>query len=93
MLILRIETSEGVARYEVGDAPIVLGRSSDADIVIADPEASRHHTRLTPQGSGLLLTDLGSANGTWLGSVRIEQGRVGPGESFRIGESVILVHA
>lgn len=93
MLILRIETTEGVTRHEVGDAPIVLGRSDDSDLVIADPEASRRHVRLTPRGNGLLVTDLGSANGTWLGSVRIDQGRVGPGESIRIGESVILVHS
>ena len=42
----------------------VLGRDPKADIVLADARISRRHARFTWGGSGFLLEDLGSKNGT-----------------------------
>jgi len=44
--------------------PIVLGRESTCDVVIADRQVSRFHARLTPTAEGIVLEDLGSKNGT-----------------------------
>jgi Protein of unknown function (DUF3662)/FHA domain len=42
----------------------VLGRSRDADIVLADPNVSRRHAEIRPAGRGRwTVTDLGSTNG------------------------------
>lgn len=58
------------ATYMLPDAPVVLGRSQTCDITIAGNSAlSRRHARLDPVG--LTLTDLGSANGTFVGGVRL----------------------
>lgn len=58
------------ATYTLPDAPVVLGRSQTCDIAIAGNSAlSRRHARLDPVG--LTLTDLGSANGTFVGGVRL----------------------
>lgn len=58
------------ATYTLPDAPVVLGRSQTCDITIAGNSAlSRRHARLDPVG--LTLTDLGSANGTFVGGVRL----------------------
>jgi len=47
-------------------AGAVIGRSPDADIVIAANEVSRHHAQITPDREGWTLTDLGSTNGVLL---------------------------
>ena len=58
------------ATYTLPDAPVVLGRSQTCDITIAGNSAlSRRHAQLDP--AGLTLTDLGSANGTFVGGVRL----------------------
>jgi DNA-binding winged helix-turn-helix (wHTH) protein len=44
--------------------PLVMGRESTCDIVIADRQVSRFHARLTPTHEGVVLEDLGSKNGT-----------------------------
>jgi ABC-type multidrug transport system ATPase subunit/pSer/pThr/pTyr-binding forkhead associated (FHA) protein len=52
--------------------PSVLGRDPGADIVIASPTVSRRHARLLMDGERLLLEDLGSSNGTFVGGRRIQ---------------------
>jgi adenylate cyclase len=44
----------------------VLGRDPKADIVLADARISRRHARFSWRGSGFLLEDLGSKNGTFV---------------------------
>src|SRR5512138_2044316 len=44
--------------------PMVMGRESSCDVVIADRQVSRFHARLTPTPEGIILEDLGSKNGT-----------------------------
>jgi hypothetical protein len=44
--------------------PVVIGRSPDADLVIADDFVSSTHAKIVPSGDGFLLEDLGSTNGT-----------------------------
>ena len=44
--------------------PVIIGRSPDADLVIADDFVSGTHARIVPGESGLMLEDLGSTNGT-----------------------------
>jgi DNA-binding winged helix-turn-helix (wHTH) protein len=44
--------------------PIVLGRESTCEVMIADRQVSRFHARLTPTPEGIILEDLGSKNGT-----------------------------
>lgn len=46
------------------DGPVVIGRSPDADLVIADDFVSSAHAKIVPADGVLTLTDLGSTNGT-----------------------------
>lgn len=50
----------------VDELPVVVGRSDEADLVLADDTVSRRHARLDGDRSMLFLTDLGSSNGTTL---------------------------
>ena len=56
----------GGRRVTVPPGGAVIGRSSDADIVIAAHEVSRHHARIVPDRDGWTLTDLNSTNGVRL---------------------------
>jgi pSer/pThr/pTyr-binding forkhead associated (FHA) protein len=44
--------------------PIVIGRSPDADLVIADDFVSAIHAKVVPAGDGAIVEDLSSTNGT-----------------------------
>jgi len=62
--------SSGVAFQLVGPR-IAIGRAADNDIVVDDDMVSRHHARLEMQGDTYILTDLDSANGTWVNNRRV----------------------
>ncbi|WP_157535104.1 ATP-binding cassette domain-containing protein [Nocardia inohanensis] len=47
-----------------------IGRTSDNEIVVNDPMASRKHARLVADPQGLAIEDLGSANGTFVNGRR-----------------------
>ena len=66
-----------------------LGRRSDNDVCLSlDMKVSRRHARILRAGDGLMLEDLGSANGTFLRQRRIyEPTPVGPGDRFRLGRT------
>lgn len=53
--------------------PVVIGRSRDADITIANPMVSRRHCKISEnyQTGSLMVEDLGSLNGTFVGAQRI----------------------
>ena len=62
--------------------PLVVGRAEDAGLRLEAAGISRHHARLTPTDEGLIVEDLGSANGTYLNGRRI------PSELARNGEEI-----
>jgi DNA-binding winged helix-turn-helix (wHTH) protein len=69
----------------------ILGRSGADIIVIDSPTVSRHHAKLTIQGRQLFCEDLGSKNGTWVGTeAASERLEVQDGDEIRLG-SVILI--
>lgn len=69
-------------------APLLIGRRSGCQVLL-DPEkdlmASGHHAHLMPAFGRAILTDLGSANGTWVERRRVTQGVLSPGEAFQLG--------
>ena len=56
----------GGQRIPIGPEGAVVGRSSDADIVIASHEVSRRHAQILPDRDGWTVTDLDSTNGVFL---------------------------
>lgn len=68
----------------------VIGRSSRADIRVEDPGISRKHVefRITPDG--VILTDLGSTNGTFVEGHRVQAATLLDGNQITIGRTRIL---
>lgn len=64
----------------------VIGRDPRDAIVIHAPEVSRHHARIIVEGTNVTIEDLGSKNGTFVGSVRVAGAtRVRPGDDILVG--------
>lgn len=72
--------------------PIVVGRSPDADLVIADDFVSSMHLKVTPTPEGLMAEDLGSTNGTLINGQRASGAvRVSAGDVIEIGTNKLKV--
>ncbi len=78
---------------EVVEGSLEIGRDPACEVVLDDANVSRRHARLT-RGAGRrpVLTDLGSANGTFVDGVRLEGSReLRGGEEIRIGANSLRV--
>ncbi|MCC6876764.1 MAG: FHA domain-containing protein [Sandaracinaceae bacterium] len=71
------------------DSPtyLVVGRSGDCDVVLADPSVSGRHAKLAWRGDRILLEDLGSANGTFVDGKRVDAVEVRPGTDVVLGSA------
>ena len=66
--------------------PITIGRAADADLMVEDTGVSRHHARFARTAEGAFYAeDLGSTNGTFLGSNRVGIALLHGGELLQLG--------
>jgi pSer/pThr/pTyr-binding forkhead associated (FHA) protein len=69
-----------------------VGRDCDG-LLLNDPTVSRRHLWLEPAPDGLILVDMGSANGTWVDDGKVEQPvALRAGAVVRLGETELVVH-
>lgn len=62
------------------------GRHPDSDIFLDDITVSRRHAEIVQEGSGYLVRDAGSLNGTYVNRERIETAPLGPGDVLQVGK-------
>ncbi|MFZ2504329.1 MAG: FHA domain-containing protein, partial [Nocardioides sp.] len=78
------------ATASLSDAPLLIGRGTDAAIRLDDDYASTRHARIAASGDQWFIEDLGSTNGTYLGNTRITQPTtIAAGAQIRIGKTII----
>jgi predicted component of type VI protein secretion system len=70
---------------EVEKEQSVVGRDPGCDIVVTDGSVSRRHARLELRGSEWWVIDQGSANGTYINSVRVAEQELKNGQELRFG--------
>ena len=64
---------------------LMLGRSSDCQLVFADDTVSRRHAELCLVEGRWMLRDLGSSTGTWVNGRRVMEAEVAPGDELQLG--------
>ena len=79
------------SRTPIDVEPVVLGRAEGAQLVLADPEVSALHCEVRALPEGILLRDLGSTNGTFVGAMRIREAVLGQKTEITLGQSRIVV--
>ena len=62
--------------YLLNRSTLSMGRDIDNDIVLQEPEVSRHHIRLVYTKEGYAVEDLNTMNGTFVNDRRLTQQRV-----------------
>jgi pSer/pThr/pTyr-binding forkhead associated (FHA) protein len=92
---LRVKVDKGPnkgKKYKVRDDELVLGSSSEADVVIEAPGVDPLHARLTLDGGQVKLEDLGSQGGTFRNGQRLlGPMQVFPGDRIGLGPEVELI--
>ncbi|MEO1060859.1 MAG: FHA domain-containing protein [Actinomycetota bacterium] len=80
-------------RHDIGDE-VTVGRAPGCQVRVEDDYVSQLHARLFVQGDQVMVEDLGSTNGTFVGDERVAGPRVvRPGEWLRVGSFVFEVEA
>ena len=70
---------------------VQLGREKGNAIVVADQKVSRHHASLTPIDNTFIISDRGSANGTYVNGVLIAQPtRLKDNDRISVGDTTFL---
>jgi DNA-binding NtrC family response regulator len=74
-------------------ATLRVGSSQRCEVVMADPTVSHMHLEICVQAMGVLVRDLSSKNGTFIGGARVREAWGGAGATINIGSSTLTVAA
>jgi FhaA, N-terminal domain/FHA domain len=78
------------SRVAIDDRPVVLGRMPDCDVVLADPNVSRRHAELRRVGDTVVVTDLGSTNGTRVNGEAVRERALASGDEITVGSTTVV---
>lgn len=76
-------------RAPLGPSPFEIGRSSRADLPIDQESISRHHARITWDGTRHVIEDLGSTNGTFVNDSNAKRSPLKDGDQIKLGRSIL----
>ena len=88
---VEIQDEAGTRRAPLTAEKVVVGASPAVDIVVRDATVSARHCALGVLGSGVAIEDLGSRNGTFVGSARIREAWARAGTAISIGRCTLVV--
>jgi Nif-specific regulatory protein len=77
---------------DVGDQ-LEVGRDDGNDLVLGDRQASRRHARLSRDGTGYRLVDLGSTHGTFVNGARVEERLLIDNDQIQVGNVLLVFRA
>lgn len=72
-----------------GDKQLIIGRSSELDIVLVEDMVSRKHAKITLAGGKITIEDLGSTNGTFVNGEKVKTSRLKEGDRILVGTSIL----
>jgi hypothetical protein len=80
-------------RVEIGDSPVTIGRMSECEIALADPNVSRRHAEVRREDGDFVVVDLGSTNGTKVNGVGVTQRQLVDGDEITVGTTRLRFEA
>jgi hypothetical protein len=86
--LLTVDGSQQWLELHVGSN--VIGRGQDADLRLPDTGVSRRHVDIRFDGTGAVLHDLGSTNGTTVNGHRAQSWQLQHGDVVRLGHTVVV---
>lgn len=81
----KITLAAGGQSYEVNKRVVLIGRSRQCDLVLADPNVSRRHAELRQRGNDYVIVDLGSTNGVEINGRRVKTKTLNNGDLINLG--------
>jgi len=82
------EGKEAGKEFVFDQASVVIGRTSDCDVILYDPGVSRKHARIFSEGDAYFVEDMGSSNGTKVNGNVIRKHQLADGDSVSLGPVV-----
>lgn len=80
-------------RFVLGETIVTIGRIPDSVITLEDPNVSRNHAEIRPQGGSFVLADVGSTNGTKINGVKISERVLQDGDEMTFGATTFRFEA
>lgn len=76
--------------FALGDSSeLIIGRDDSCDIRIQAKTVSREHCAIETDSEGLVLRDLGSTGGTFVGDDRVDKVKIHDGMEVKIGPALL----
>jgi pSer/pThr/pTyr-binding forkhead associated (FHA) protein len=83
---LRYNKKDGTQmEFELGERPITIGRSPEADVVILDERSSRIHCGIRFWDGDFYIKDLKSKNGTFVNKEKVDVAKLQPSDRIQVG--------
>lgn len=80
----------GDTRHVLTKRRVVIGRSAECDIRLADPNVSRRHAEIVQEGATYWISDLGSTNGTEVNGRRLRKAKLEHGDAITLGSTELV---
>ena len=77
-------------QHSIDKRSVVIGRSKDCDIRVADPNVSRRHAEVLQEGTAYWVQDLGSTNGLTVNGRRQQRAKLGDGDRITVGSTELV---
>lgn len=87
---VRLVSGDG-RTYPLQMGSTVIGRGDQANLRLPDVGISRRHARLDFDGAQVVLTDLGSTNGTMVNGQRVSAVALNPGDMVQLGTTTLTL--
>lgn len=82
-------SEDDAAPLQIGAEPQILGRRHGCHLVLADKKVSATHCEFVATERGVRLRDLGSSNGTFVGSLRVVEALLDEQTTIRCGDTTL----
>jgi hypothetical protein len=85
-----VELYANGTKHTIDKDSVVIGRSRDCDIRLADPNVSRRHAELRQEGTAYWILDLGSTNGLTVNGRRQQRARLENDDRITVGSTELV---